>query len=1122
MSGLKEWLDKHKLGQYLQLLSEQDVDMAVLPHLSDDDLKSLGISLGHRRKLLAALKDDGVAEKAEPLAEPETPGTNTDTASGEQVNAERRQLTVMFCDLVGSTELSQKLDPEELHGVLHRYHESVAEIIIAHQGHVAKLLGDGVLAYFGWPHAQEVQAEQAILAAMAATIAVGDIRAGGEALMARTGIATGQVVIGDMIGKSTREQGAVAGETPNLAARLQAVAQPGEVVINDATRRLARGLFLLEEAGGQKLKGFSKPVAAWRVTGTARTHSRFEAAHGAKLTEFVGREQEIGLLVDRWGRAKSGEGQVVLIVGEAGIGKSRILREFASHLGDEGYQMLRYQCSPHEINTAFHPVIAEIEATVNFIADDSAEARLDKLENHLKSVFGKAGEANPLIASLLALPIDRYPSLEMAAQRRKQRTVGALVDRISQISRQQPAVLLIEDIHWIDPSSLEMFDTLVGHLQDLPILAVMTCRPEFASPWGGHGHVTTLSLNRLGRGEGRTIAERITGGKPLPDEVLTHILEHTDGIPLFVEELTRAVLEAGILDEEADRYTLSGPLPALAIPTTLHDSLMARLDRLAPVKRVIQAAACIGREFGANLLAEALPIETGELEDALAQLLEAQLIFRRGGQDNPHYIFKHALVQDAAYSSLLVSSRRDLHQRLANAMESSEDPDLLTLARHFAAAGAGERAASLYLEAGRQLLVASALPEAIGALELGLQDVETIEPSTARDQLELNIRVSLGTARMANFGWAHPSVSEALEPAFPLAKNFKDTQALGSILWGLWVHYQTRTNFSRAHEWLSQLEAVAADNKGSDLPLVYDMSAGCQYFWEADYKRAVGHTDQLKTSYDPHKHAGIVALTNHDPLCFAQHWAGSLADWITGYPDSSIERLEEAVTHARKMGHPFNRAFAMTAGVTSLFYRGEAEAVLKYADEVEQIVEEEALGPFAQNVLVNQWRGAGYIFIGKHEDGFPLVSQGNEFWNMAGGRICNAMFRSWIVLGMQGLGRIDEASTINAGNIKHCRETGDRYMEPECLRLQGELVLETGKPDIDAAESLFREAVEIARLHGAKSWELRAAMSLSRLLLSRDKRADALACIEPVLNWFTEGLKSEDLKQASKLVAKLA
>jgi class 3 adenylate cyclase len=1113
MNGLIAWLERLELGQYAQVMADNDVDLDILQHLTDEDLKELGLSLGHRRKLLAALKEVPPAEAAK--APPDAP-----EASSE--DAERRQLTVMFCDLAGSTELSQKLDAEELREVLARYHDTVAQIVTSHEGHVAKLLGDGVLAFFGWPHAHEDQAELAIRAGLDAVNAVGETAAAGAPLAARVGIATGQVVIGDMMGEAAQERGAVAGETPNLAARLQAVAARGQVVINAATRRLAGGRFMLEDGGAQTLKGFAEPVPVWRVRGIARTGSRFEAAHGDRLTEFIGRAHEIGLLLDRWRQAAAGEGQVVLLSGEAGIGKSRILREFTLRLGDDhGRRALRYQCSPHEINAAFQPLIAEIETAAGFGPDDTAEARLDKLETHLAPLLGGVDDALPLIAALLGLPVDRYPAVEMAPQRRKHRQIALLTERIAGLARQQPLLLLIEDIHWIDPSSMEALDALVGRVQDLPVLAVITFRPQITLPWSGHGHVTQYSLNRLGRADGRAIAERITGGKALPGEVLDRILEQTDGVPLFVEELTKTVLEAGILREEADRYVLDGPLPALAIPTTLQDSLMARLDRLAPVKRVVQAAACIGREFEAGLLGQALAIGRDELDASLDQLLAAELIFRRGSSAEGRFIFKHALVQDAAYASLLTSARRALHGRLALALEQSDDPDTLELARHFGEAGAHERAAGLYLAAGMRSLQTSALPEAIGALELGLQAVGRMPPSDERDRLELDTRVALGTARMASFGWAHLAVVDAFEPAFPLARAFADMDALGTILWGLWVHYQTRGDFTRAHKWLDELEAGARDNTETDLPMIYDMSAGCQYFWEADYPRAIGHTDSLKKIYVPELHARITAVTNHDPLVFAQHWAGSLAEWIRGYPDRSLERLDEAVTLARKIGHPFNLTFALTAGSTCLIYLNRTKRMLEFCDEAERVVTEEALGAFALNVCVYQWRGAALVLEGDFERGLGLCRTGNQFWEASNGSVCTPVMRSWIVLGLLGLDRAEAAAAINAGCIAHCRGTGDRWMEPESVRLDGEIALQGGGLGPEAAEGLFREAIAIARNHGARSWELRAAMSLARLLRSRDRRAQAAACLEPVLNWFTEGLETGDLRQARSLLSEL-
>ena len=881
MSDLLAWLESHGLGQLAEVFAANDVDLEVLPLLSDDDLKELGLSLGHRRRLQAALKEAQPPKAAPP---PE---------SGQE--AERRQLTVLFCDLVGSTELSERLDPEALRDLLRRYHDAVTGAVAAFDGHVAKLLGDGVLAYFGWPQAGEDDAERAVRAALRALEEVGAIAVGEESLAARAGIATGPVVIGDMQGETAHERGSIAGATPNLAARLQGAAQPGEVLIHGATRKLLGALFELEHRGAQALKGFAEPVEIWRVAGAAQARSRFEAQHGGGLTAFVGRNEEIELLRGRWDLARRGKGQAVLLSGEAGIGKSRVLREFADGLEDANLEegmprSLHYQCSPHEINAAFQPLIAEIAASCAFGPDDGEDARLDKLERALRPAVPESQqpEAAALIAELMGLPSDRYPSLRLPPQRRKQRTVELLVSRLTRLADQGPLLLLFEDLHWVDNSTHEALTALVTQLRALPLLLVMTCRPNFQPRWGEAGHVTRQPLQRLAQDDGRAIAERVAGDKALPDEVMTRILEQTDGVPLFVEELTKTLLEAGFLHDDGNRYSLTGPLPDLAVPETLQDSLMARLDRLAPIKRVVQAAACIGRQFGAGLLSAALPMESADLAKALTQLVAAELIFPLSGEGpDSSYIFKHALVQDAAYASLLTSSRRELHERLAQALEAGKDPDLLELARHHLAAGHHARAAALYLTAGQQALKNSALPEAIGALELGLQAVAALAPSDERDRRALDLRVALGTTRMANFGWAHPSVSEALEPAFPLAHHFADEAALGSILWGLWVHYQTRTNFPRAHEWLEELKKVAGERPQSDLPQVYGMSAGCQDFWEADFAGALAHTDRVKAAYQPQRHARITGLTNHDPLVFSQHWAGSLADWIAGRPARS-------------------------------------------------------------------------------------------------------------------------------------------------------------------------------------------------------------------------------------------
>ena len=614
--------------------------------------------------------------------------------------AERRQLTLVFVDLVGSTALAARLDPEDTREVVAAYQRAVAAELARYEGHVAKFLGDGVLAYFGWPAAHEDDAERAVRAGLAALSAVAGITpADGTRLAARVGIATGLVVVGDLIGEGSAREEAVVGETPNLAARLQALAEPGTVVIAERTRQLVGGLFELADLGSHAVKGLAEPVRAWRVVGEGVAESRFDARQAGAATLLVGREHELGLLLDRWARAKDGEGQVVLLSGEAGIGKSRLVRALRERLAGEPHTWLGQFCSPYHANTALHPVIGLLERAAGLRREDPTAVQLDKLEAMLGRAVDDAGEAAPVLADLLGIPAaERYPSLDLSPQQRKERTFQVLLDQLAGLAAQGPVLALYEDVHWADATTLELIGRVAERVQPLPVLALVTSRPGFAPAWAGHGHTTLLSLSRLGRQEGGAMIGRVAG-KALPPEVLAQVLARTDGVPLFVEELTRAVLESGLLRDEGDRYALAGPLPPLAIPSTLQDSLMARLDRLAPVKEVAQVAAVIGREFAFDLLEAVVP-PGGDLRAALDQLVAAELVFRRG---EAAYAFKHALVRDAAYESLLRGRRQQLHGRIAAALEerfpdvAAAQPELL--AQHYAGAGLAEQATCYWLTA---------------------------------------------------------------------------------------------------------------------------------------------------------------------------------------------------------------------------------------------------------------------------------------------------------------------------------------------------------------------------------------------------------------------------------------
>jgi len=622
------WLRNLGLERYEAAFRENEIDEAVLPNLTAEDLKDLGISaVGHRRKLLDAI----AALRAEASAQaPPLDRTAQDTA-------ERRHLTVMICDLVGSTALSGRLDPEDMNAVLDAYHAACARIMLAYDGFIGEFRGDGILAYFGYPRAHEDDAERTVRAGLDIIAAVARLETrAAEPLAVRIGIATGLVMVGDLSGESALREQALVGDTPNLAARLQALADPGTIVVATSTRRLLGDLFCLRDLGRHDLKGIAEPVAAWAVEGVSASESRFEAVRSAGLIDLIGRENELRFLLERQRLAWKGEGQIVLISGEPGIGKSRLATALGERIAGEPHTRLRYQCSPYDTNSPLRPFIAQLERAAGFRADDSSEQRLDKLEAVLAIGASRIEGAAPLFAALLSIPVGgRYPPLALSPTQQRRRTLAALLDQFENLARQQPILLLVEDVHWADATSLELLDLTVERVRQLPVLALFTFRPEFEPPWVGLPNVDTMALGRLDSNDVESMATRVTGGRVLPAEVLQQIVTKTDGNPLFVEELTKTVLEAGILVEEADGYRLNGPLPPLAIPATLQDSLMARLDRLAPVREIAQIGAAIGREFSYSLMRQLVGRDDAALKHALAQLEHAELVFRRASHPKP-------------------------------------------------------------------------------------------------------------------------------------------------------------------------------------------------------------------------------------------------------------------------------------------------------------------------------------------------------------------------------------------------------------------------------------------------------------------------------------------------------
>ncbi len=742
------WLRGLGLERYEPAFRENEIDAEVLPELTESDLSALGLPIGPRRKLLKAIAALREGALPSPAADqlPAVPAPVAATAA----EAERRSLTVMFCDLVGSTALSARLDPEDLRSVIGAYHRCVAAVIEGTGGFVAKYMGDGVLAYFGYPRADEHDAERAVRAALQLVEAVAGLDTAAEVrLRLRVGIATGLVVVGDLLGRGAAQEQAVVGDTPNLAARLQALAQPDQVVIAASTRRLTGGLFDYEDLGAVEIRGLAAPVEAARVLRESGAESRFDAARSGRLTGFVGREHELGLLTERWDQAQGGEGQVVVLSGEPGIGKSRIVSELRARLEQKGARSLRLHCSPYYVNSAFYPIIDNFERALRFARDDTGEEKLDKLEALIVGQYGRPHEDLRFIAAMLSIPCEeRYGAVAMTPQKFKDETLRALIDTTEAVARLQPTVELFEDIHWADPTTLEVIDLLVHRVRNIPLLVVLTHRPEFASRWSHYGHVAALTLTKLTRPQTAAMVSRLAGGKALPADLVDQILGKTDGVPLFVEELTRSILESGDLRDAGDRWEYAGRAGSLAIPLTLRDSLMARLDRVAPVKEIAQIGAAIGREFSYELIAAVAPHAKPALDQALAQLTASGLAFQQGAPPDAVYTFKHALVQDAAYDSLLKARRQELHGKIARVIEErlpnteATEPELL--AHHHTEARQPAKAIPLWQKAGSLALKRLALAEAIAHLNKGLDLVAVLPPSAERDGKELDLRTFLG------------------------------------------------------------------------------------------------------------------------------------------------------------------------------------------------------------------------------------------------------------------------------------------------------------------------------------------------------------------------------------------
>jgi class 3 adenylate cyclase/predicted ATPase len=1119
---ISAWLRGLGLERYEEAFRENAIDEAILPKLTAEDLRDLGVTaVGHRRILLDAI----AVSRAETFRDTTEHSVEPDRSGAKAPEAERRQLTVMFADLVGSTALSARLDPEELRDIIGAYHRRCAEVITRSGGFVAKYLGDGVLAYFGYPQAHEEDAEQAVRAGLALIEAVAKLDAGqATSLQVRVGIATGLVVVGDLLGEGAAQEQAVIGETPNLAARLQGLAERNTVVIADNTRRLLGGLFDYRDLGTLPVAGIGYPVHVWRVVGASLVGSRFEALRAAS-TPLIGREEEIALLTRRWERAKTGDGSVVLIVGEPGIGKSRIAQTLLEQLGDEPHTRLRYFCSPHHQHSALYPSITQLEQAAGFRREDTAETRLDKLVAVLALANKELSEAVPLLADLLSIPTgDRYPPLNLTPQKRKQKTLHVQVAQVEGLAARQPLLMLWEDIHWSDPTTLESLDLLIDRAATLRVLMILTFRPEFTPPWVGRPHVTLLSLNRLAPRQSAEMIIRVNGGKALPKEIFQQIIDRTDGVPLFIEELTKSVLESGIVTKDGDDgYTVTGPVVPLAIPMTLHASLLARLDRLAPVQEVAQIGAALGRRFSHELISAVAAMPQPQLEDALAQLIRAELIFRRGAPPDAEYTFKHALVQDAAYGTLLRRSRRALHRRIAETLE-TQFPEAATaqpevLAQHYAEAGLKEQAVAYLQRAGARALERSAYLEAISHLARGLELLEASPDSTERAQRELELQLALGSALMATRGYAAPEVEQAYVRARALCSHIGLTPQLFPVLHGLYRIYHVRGDLIAAREVGEHLTELGQSLGDQTLLVEAHRALGVPLLWLGEVALARAKLEEGITLYDAKLVRSHAYTYGIDPGVVCLSYA-ALAWWFLGFADHALDRSQRALALAEELSHPHSRALALVWAAWLRQFRREVPSTQELAQAAIRLCSEHGY-PL--------WRPMGAILHGwalsesgqKPEECIAQMRQGLADLRATGAGLWQPCFLALIAEVCDKANRIDEGLTVLAQGLGIVRDRAERFYEAELHRLRGELLLRCNPANVSACETCFRTALAIARNQQARSLELRAATSLARLWAERGERRNAQDLLTGICGWFTEGFDTLDLQEARALLSEL-
>ena len=1111
MSDLTTWLDGWGLGQLAPRLAEQDIDLDALQYLTEDDLKELGLTIGLRRHLLRAI-EQGLRRPAAEAA------SSAGDRPGANQAAERRQLTILFSDLAASTELSSRLDPEEMGVLLHAYQACCTAAIELYGGQVSRFSGDGILAYFCYPQGHEDDAERAVRAALSIVRDVPQLRPLGDiSLRVRLGIATGQV----MIGEDELGQIDVVGETPNLAARLQAQASPNGIVISAGTQRLVRGLFNCASLGAMQLKGFPTPVPVWEVHGESAAESRFDARHARAVTPMVGRERELDLLMDCWERAVGGDAQVALISGEAGVGKSRMLRALRTALEPSQPNVLSLYCSAYHQASALHPIVNYYERLAGIVHNDAAEQRLAKLETLLRSSGAVLEQTVPIVASLLSIPLgDRYVPLGLTPEQLKERTLELLIQRIRDSALQQPVLCLIEDVHWIDPTLSQLISRMIAALKTFPVFLIVTSRTPAETLWlQDETALTHLSLARLDRVQAETLLRHSVGGRAMSREVSAEIIERADGIPLFVEELSKTVVEFAVADAGSDG---KAP-PEAVVPATLYDSLMARLDRMSPVKPVAQLAAVIGRSFSVQLLSAVAPPELQPIDAAIDALAAAEIILPLHQSIEPAYQFKHALLQDVAYQSLLRTTRRKYHALVARTLDerfsemAGMQPEIV--ARHFTEAGITDKAIGYWLQAGQRAIASSSNLEAISHFRRGLGLLNQIADPDERARVELRFTLALLTPLIAVKGYASPEIEAVFERAIALGEAIGETEEIFPALYSRQAFDIVIGRFDLALLHVEHGMELAKRHPRSELGAFASMKLGVLKLYLGEFTGARDVFGHLLSIYDVDRHRASAHTVGQDHYSAVGSML-TLVRWHLGHADQAKECRRLCLEHTRSLDHVNSLGYAVA------FADGCFGGLSRDVDILESATAE--LLELGRVHSLPIWTGVGtglrgklLVEQGRVEEGIAELRAGIAKLSAMRIVLLRSMFIAWLATALAARGEADEGfAAIDAW--WEAGKTAERWMDAELHRARGELHLIARQPDRDAAERSFREALAIARRQGARVLELRAAGSLARLWRGQGRAREAHALLAPAVAWFTEGRDTADLREAEALLRTLA